>query len=345
MTFPTVTFGSISVTGSGTYTYTDGGSISTGGFILYIVPTINIGAAGIDIGFTYINQFGMTKTTSVSTAVASGTTSGTHVRVVLEPGDTGIRDLIGINYFAGGTAGDNLSFQSWNEGLGAPAFDLILTDSFDRSVPGSFMVEPYLFQFTGNAHDLLSVIPELYYSNPQVQMELPSLNLVAYLPELAIDRGIPIREEVVTKTTGIIEWITEPTTRTLTGYEFVLFKSWLESIVGQVVSGYITNMSNQIIYNAIKLVLISPTASTGQPAGISDALPVDPVTGLYQAFVKNVSYTDRYVIIQAGVGKYTSLIGGGTPTYIDGSKTLSIPYNLQFACPTIECDFDVTRKQ
>jgi hypothetical protein len=345
MTFPTVIFGSISVTGPSTYTFTDGGSISTGGFILYIVPTINVGAAGIGIGFTYINQFGVTKTTSVSTAVASGTTSGTHVKVVLEPGDTGIRDITGISYFTGGTAGDALNFQSSNEGLGTPAFDLILTDPFDRSVPGSFMEEPYPFQFTGNTHDITSVIPDLYYSNPQVQMELSISNLAAYFPELMIDRGIPVIEEGVTKTTEIIEWITEPTMRTLTGYEFVLFKSWLESIVGQVVSGYIANTNNEIIYNAIKLVLISPTASTGQPGGISDALPVDPVTGLYQAFIKNVSYTDRYVIVQAGIGKYTSLKGGGTPTYINGSQTLPVPYNLQFECPTIECDFDVTRKQ
>ena len=345
MTFPTVTFGSVSVTGSGTYTYTDGGSISTGGFILYIVPTINVGIAGIDIGFTYVNQFGETKTTAVSTAVASGTTSGTHVRVVLEPGDTGIRDVIGVGYFAGGTAGDNLSFQSWNEGLGAPAFALTLTDSFDRSVPGSFMVEPYLFQFPGNIFDVLSIIPELYYSNPQVQMELFSTNFVGYLPEPMIDRGIPVRVENITKSDGTLEWITEPTMRTLTGYELVLFKSWLESVVGQVVSGYITNTSNQLIYNAIKLVLISPTASTSQPGGISDALPIDPATGLYQAFIKNILYTDRYVIVQAGVGKYTSLKGGGTPIYIDGSRTLPIPYNLQFECPTIECDFDLTRKQ
>ena len=91
--------------------------------------------------------------------------------------------------------------------------------------------------------------------------------------------------------------------------------------------------------------MISPTASTSQPGGISDALPVDPATGLYQAFIKNISYTDRYVIVQAGVGKYTSLKGGGTPIYIDGSRTLPIPYNLQFECPTIECDFDLTRKQ
>ena len=345
MAFPTVTFGSILVTGPGAYTYTDGGSISAGGFRLFVVPTTNVGSAGIDIGFTYVNQFGVTKTTTVSTAIAAGTTSGSHIQVVLEPGDTGIQNLINISVFTGGTTGDTLSFQSWNEGLGAPAFSLTLTDSFDRAAPGSFMLEPYLFQFTGNTYDLSFVIPELYYSNPQIQMKLFSTDFVGYLPELEIERAILVREEPITKTTGIIEWITEPTMITITGHEFVLLKSWLESIVGQVVSGYVTNTQNQIIMNAVKLVLVSSTTSTSQPGGISDGLPIDPNTGLYQAFIKGVVYDDRYIIIQAGAAKYTSLKGGGTPSVIDGSKSLPIPYNLQFACPTIECDFDLTRKQ
>lgn len=347
MTFAALVFGTLLVTGPSTATYTDGSIIPTGGFILYAKPTINIGAAGIDIGFTYVNQFGITRTTAVSTAIASGTTAGTHIKVVLEPGDTGIRDIISISYFAGGTAGDSLSLESWNEGLGAPSFDLILTDSHDRSVPGSFMSDPNPFEFTGDIFNISVEMPEFYNLNPvmSVPMDISSSTLTGFLPALMIDRGIPVIEESVVRTTGIIEWIPEINGRDLTGIEFTLFKSWLESVVGQVVSGYITNTSNQIIYNTIKLVLISPTASTGQPAGTSDALPVDPNTGLYQAFIKNVVYTDRYVIVQAGVGKYTSLIGGGTPYVINGSQTLPIPYNLQFECPTIECDFDVTRKQ
>lgn len=347
MTFAAVVFGTLSVTAPSTAIYTDGNSISTGGFILYVKPTVNVGAAGIGIGFTYVNQFGVTKTTTVSTAIASGTTTGTHVKVVLEPGDTGIRDVISISYFTGGTIGDRLSLESWNEGLGAPTFDFILTDYHDRSVPGSFMSDPNPFEFTGNVLDISVEMPEYYNSNPimSVPMDLNSSNLTEFLPELMVDRGTLAIEEDVTKTTNVIEWIPEINGRDLIGVELTLLKSWLEAIVGQVVSGYITNTNDETIYNAIKLVLISPTASTGQPSGISDALPVDPNTGLYQAFIKNVVYTDRYVIVQAGVGKYTSLIGGGTPSVINGSQTLPVPYNLQFECPTIECDFDLTRKE
>ncbi len=346
MTFPTVVFGSASVTTPNTATFTDGNSIPSGGFILHIKPMINVGGSGIDIGFTYINQFGVTKTTAVSTAIAAGTTAGSHIKVVLEPGDTGIRDLISISYFAGGTAGDALSFESLNEGLGAPPFDIILTDSHDRNIAGSYWNEQLFSRsLDANFFDIFVTIPELYNSNPimQIPLEFVSSSLYAFLPDMTILRFYAKEEEV--SKLDKVSWLEEISGRDLTGYEYIVLKSWLESIVGQVISGYITNTSGQLIYNAIKLILISTTASTQQPTGISDALPVDPVTGLYQAFVKNVIYNDRYLIIQAGVGKYTSLKGGGTPSTINGSQTLPIPYNLQFECPSVVCDFDLTRKQ
>lgn len=343
MTFLTVAFGSILVTGSNTYTYTDGNSIPTGGLILYIVPTRNVGGAGIDIGVTYINQFGVTRTTTVSTAIASGTTSGTHIKVVLEPGDTGIRDIIGINYLAGGTANDALSLESWNEGLGAPAFDLMLTDAFDRTVPGSFIPEPYLFEFPGDAYDLFSTIPDLYYSNPQVQMELTGSNMVGYLPEPMIDRDTLTREEKITMTDGSLEWITGPTMRTFAGREFILFRSWLESVVGQVVSGYVQNISGDVIKNAFSLILMSTTATDITPGGASIVSDVNPDTGLYQTFLKEIIYDKRYIIIKVGI-KNVALEGAGIPTYVNGNQQLVVPYNLQFACPVIDCDFNVTRK-
>jgi hypothetical protein len=343
MTFSTVVFGSILVTGPGAFTYTDGNSIPTGGLILYIVPTRNVGSAGIDIGFTYVNQFGVTKTTTVSTAISSGTTSGTHVKVVLEPGDTGIRDIIGISYFAGGTPNDALSLESWNEGLGAPALDLTLTDPFDRSVPGSFVPEPYLFEFTGDIYELLSTIPDLYYSNPQVQMELTSSNMAGYLPNPMIDRDIPVREEGITRTDGTLEWITGPIIRTIPGREFILFRSWLESVVGQVVSGYVQNISGDVIQNAFSLILMSTTPTEITPGGSSIVSDVNPDTGLYQTFLKEIIYDKRYIIIKVGV-KNVALEGAGIPTYVDGNQQLIVPYNLQFACPTIDCDFNITRK-
>ncbi len=344
MTFSTVVFGSISITSPGSAVYTPGNSISSGGLRLFIVPTVNVGNKSIDIGFTYINQFGVQNTTSVTTPVAAYTTSGTHVQVVLETGDTGIQRVISISVNpGGGSAGDIFSLESWNEGLGAPPFDVIRTEPFDRNAPGSFFPEPYPYEFLGNSYNIAPLIPDLYYSNPQIQMDLLGLNLVGYLPYPMIDRGILTKDEEVTKSDGTLEWISEPILRTFLGYEFILFRSWLESVVGQVVSGYVHNLSDEVIRNAFSLILMSTTQTETMPGGTSTVANVNPDTGLYQTFLKQVIYDKRYIIIKIGL-KNIVLEGAGTPAYVNGSQTLSIPYNLQFACPVIDCDFNITRK-
>lgn len=339
MAFPTVVFGTASVTAPSTVTFTPGSSIPAGGYYLYIVATVNIGPTPMDIGFIYTNQYGVLKTTTVTTSVLGGTTSGTHIRVALNAGDTGIQSLVGLNSFNGGTAGDALSFESWNEGTGSQPFDYTLSDPIDRSIPGTFLPEPIIAQFDGNSFDPTIIIPDFYISEPpNVVMDITASNLVAFIPELIIDRGINIKDEDVS-VRDMVGWIPETLTRTFTGLDFFIFKSWLESVVGQVVSGYITNTNNEIIANAIKLVLVS-TAT----ADVDTVTTVDPATGLYQAAIKNVVYDQRYIIIKAGI-KVTSLEGGGIPTTVDGTQKLSIPYNIQFACPTVICDFDMTRKQ
>ncbi len=344
MTFTTVVFGTLSVTAPNTATYTDVNSISTGGLILYIRPIINVGGSGIGIGFTYINQFGTTKTTTINTAISSSTTAGSHIPVVLEPGDTGIRDIISISYFAGGTAGDQLSFESWNEGLGAPPFGLILTDPHNRNIPGSYMPEPYPFDFNGNFFDLSITMPEFYNSNPviPIPIDISISNITEFLSPEIVDRGLSAIEENVSRTTNIIEWIPEISGRDVTGIELYIFRSWLESVVGQVLSGYIQNISGEVIRNAFSLILTSPPTDT-YPSGITAVADVNPNTGLYQAFLKNVIYNKRYIIVKVGI-KNIALEGAGIPTVVNGNQQLPLPYNLQFACPIKNCDFTVARK-
>ena len=338
MAFVTVIFGTGSVTVPGSITFTPGSSIPSGGYYLYIVPTVNIGPNPIDIGFTYTNQYGVLKTTTVTTSILAGTTSGSHIRVALNAGDTGIQSLSSISYFGGGTAGDALSFESWNEGTGSQPFDYTLSDVINRSIPGTFLPEPIIAQFNGNSFDPSSITPDFYTAAPpSIVMDTIWSDLVAFLPDLMIDRGINIKDESIVSR-NMVDWIPEPLTRTLTGLDFFVFRSWLESVVGQVVSGYILNTQGEVILNAIKLVLVSTTT-----ADVDTVTSVEPVTGLYQAAIKNVVYDQRYIIIKAGV-KVTSLEGGGTPTVVDGTQKLSIPYNIQFACPTVICDFDMTRK-
>lgn len=349
MPFTTVVFGTGIVGSPNNVAYTDGGSIDSGGFRLFIVPTRNLGPAGIDVGFTYINQFGVTKTTTVSTAIAANTTSGTHVQVVLEPGDTGIRDIISISYFAGGTAGDQLNFESWNEGLGRPPFNISKTEPFDRTAPGAHIPEPYIGLWKGIDYPFSSIIPIPWYANPimPVPMEIIKSSITGWLPDLIIDRS------TITKTfnladelgarKGIVEWIPELISgRVFTGKTIFFFKSWLESVVGQVLSGYVQNISGDVIKNAFSMILISPPTDIN-PSGVTATADVNPDSGLYQAFLKKVIYDRRYIIVKIGI-RNIALEGAGVPTVVDGNQQLPLPYNLQFACPVKNCDFTITRK-
>lgn len=98
MAFDTVVFGSY-IIGTG---FTNGSYISAGGLRCFIKPTANIGAAPFDVTITYIDQYGNSaETTLVSTSVAAYTTSGSHIEITLNTGDTGIRDITSVSVTGG----------------------------------------------------------------------------------------------------------------------------------------------------------------------------------------------------------------------------------------------------
>src|SRR5665811_2444911 len=85
--------------------------------------------------------------------------------------------------------------------------------------------------------------------------------------------------------------------RTLSGREWVakhwvVFKSWMESVVGQVVSGYVRDKNENIILEGIKMVITSSITT-----GVDQMNPVNPIAGFYQIFVKNTKYDNRYLIV------------------------------------------------
>jgi hypothetical protein len=125
MTFDTVVFGSYKV-GTG---FTDASTITGGGLRLFIKPTKNIGSAPLDVTVTYVDQFGsMAEVTTVSTSVPGSTTSGSHIQVSLNAGDSGVQDVTNITV-VGGTAGDEFNVESWNEGLGKSPYVLAKADA------------------------------------------------------------------------------------------------------------------------------------------------------------------------------------------------------------------------
>lgn len=358
MTFPTVVFGSMSITSPGTAIFTDGSSIPTGGFRLYVVPTRNMGSNGIDIGFTYINQFGAQRTSSITTAIAPNTTSGRHVQMVLEAGDTGIRDIMSVFINpTGGSTDDTFSFESWNEGIGRYPITVNSSDQFpdDRTaryfdgtpvhIPETITVE-----FKGKSYPIFSLIPEMYYSNPQIPVPITfnKSNITEFHPDVKIDISTITKPVNLADERGvrkeIVEWISETLSKNqYNGRRFFMFKSWLESVVGQVLSGYVQSVNGEIIKNAFSMILMSTTSTETSPGGSSTTADINPDTGLYQAFLKKVVYDSRYLIVKIGI-KNIALEGAGTPAVVDGNQQLPIPYNLQFACPVKNCDFTITRK-
>lgn len=113
MAFDAVVFGSY-VIGTG---FTDGDSIPSSGYYCFIVPTYEVGSEAFDVSIDYVDQDGNSDSTTVSTAVSAYTQAGTHIKMVLNNGDSGVRDITGVTV-VGGTAGDEFTLESWNEGLG-----------------------------------------------------------------------------------------------------------------------------------------------------------------------------------------------------------------------------------
>ena len=641
--FPTIIFGSINVNSPGNATFTEGNSISAGGYRLFIIPTVATTHAGIDIGFTYKNQFGQQKTTSITTAVAPGVSAGTHTQVVLEAGDTGIQDIIDVT-IVGGFAGDRYNFESWNEGSGVVPLDISRTNMFNRNmpIPGDGLTQSnlpetirssqsHLAKYTFySAYELKDVIisnivpsqipfklttetiepnytadildfgfmqpstlvtknsvtkklridllPSTFYSyldaneqstrlkwkwDPDLSQYVDigfykltfdydvQFNSTYFIFELLDKSGSVVWSKTATGT-GInqvvlfksLSWefrlrckanyttavattdhaqvtnirieryknegaitliygidmtnisrydrventvitpapqgtnvdiqlsfsdnnttyspfsgydstsgthysdnssmiIAVPTgytgyyckwqarllsdgrdTQTLSGLSIFTycknvtkqlstvkllpifypdansqitvptplvrsnitgvtvdplfnrniislfipsikgnkvdwkpdsyglrlfygrsigsFSSWLESVVGQVTSGYIMNLDNEIIKNAFNVVIMSTIRTDVNPLGVTTTAIVNPTTGLYQIFLKKVVYDKRYVMIKLEL-KNVVLEGAGLPVLVDGNLQLPNPYNLQFGCPSIDCNFDITR--
>ena len=343
MTFPTIVFGSGIITTPDNILFTPGSTISAGGYRLFIVPTVNTGSSGIDFGFTYINQFGVQKTTAITTAIAPSTTAGTHIQAILEPGDSGIQRLINATVIRG-TSGDSINFESWNEGSGVPA-PITNTTTFDRTISGTHLFDPVLMRTI----DVILIgrirsIPTMLYSLPSINVPTPigRSNIISYIPDVITNRTIASRG-IGNKMGSKVSWQSDPySIRIFTGRNIQDFRSWLESVVGQVTSGYVTNTNGDIIRNAFTMILMSPGTITN-PSGITIAATVNQNTGLYQTFLKSVIYDKRYIMIKVGL-KSVTLEGAGIPSVIDATQQLQSPYNLQFACPTINCDFNIARR-
>ena len=104
--------------------------------------------------------------------------------------------------------------------------------------------------------------------------------------------------------------------RILTEREIILFRSWAESVVGVVMSGYAKDQEDAVIQNAVKVILES-TYTFGKDTMGS----VNPETGFFQIFVKDAKYDKRHLIVEvSGRSVNISLAEYGDPAILDATS-------------------------
>ncbi len=110
--------------------------------------------------------------------------------------------------------------------------------------------------------------------------------------------------------------------------------SWLESVVGQVVHGYVRDQNENIILNAFKVIITSTYAF-----GFDSMGTVDPTTGFFELFVKSTKYDNRWLIAQLNTGKTFDIAYRkyGLPGLLDGTTMLASPQDLHFWVPSQIC--------
>jgi hypothetical protein len=113
-----------------------------------------------------------------------------------------------------------------------------------------------------------------------------------------------------------------------------IVSSWLESVVGQVIHGYVRDQDEAIILNGFKVVITSSYAF-----GLDNMGSCDPNTGWYELFVKSTIYDNRWLMAHLNTGKTFDLAYRkyGTPALLDGTTQLVSPQDLHFWKPDAIC--------
>ncbi|MDP2216732.1 MAG: hypothetical protein Q8J68_05535 [Methanolobus sp.] len=97
---------------------------------------------------------------------------------------------------------------------------------------------------------------------------------------------------------------------------FRITKSWSESAVGVVMSGYARDQNGQLIKGAYKIILESSNVPDRDLMG-----QVNPENGVFQLFIQEAMYDRRWLLVEyQGKAANIALAGYGTPKVLDGTK-------------------------
>jgi hypothetical protein len=126
----------------------------------------------------------------------------------------------------------------------------------------------------------------------QVPILLTHANRDAFEPEPLSNR------EMIPKILQFIRaldqsWLEESLSGRLENAKRIRFsRAWLDSLVGQVVSGHVRDQDNSLLQNAFKVMLTSSFSFGKDIMG-----DVDPQTAVYQVFMKDTIYDRSFLLV------------------------------------------------
>lgn len=262
--------------------FTDG-STNPIGLEPYIDIMVQIGASPIDVTVTYVDQDGNApETTTVSTSIPSGSSVGTLIKVALNTGDYGLRDITNIT-ITGGTAGDKFKIRSLFGAYWGKSFGVSKTVYDSRTVD----------DLSGHEYNkppmpVLVKNPPNYYPAPSPQMNGIILfvrrNWDSFLPE-------PVLNTYTGKTFAFVArpW-TVFTGETLSGYQYTGKRFPLQSsLFGNIIAGYLRLPSGTLITDGFRVIFKNSS-------GFSVWGKCYP-TGVYQVLLDLQRYDKSYLIV------------------------------------------------
>ena len=223
----------------------------------------------------------------------------------------------------------------YSDGRETPIFDGLTIWEFVKIQARELLLEKQLSDYMPAPNPLIVSPIGLNNVNPRTTAGYPSSPAGGdYISEALSGNNYNALQKYSIWTVGVDEtWIPECLSgRIFNRREILLIKTYSETTVGQVLSGYVRDQNENII--AGTKVIITSTYSIG----LDQMGTVNPDTGFYQVFVKNTKYDGRSVIVGlAGKSFSVSYTKYGTPTLLDGTTQLASPQDLHFWKPDAIC--------
>lgn len=223
----------------------------------------------------------------------------------------------------------------YSDGRETPVFDGLTIWEFVKIQARELLLEKELSDFYPDANPLIDSPIMLRTLNPRETAGYPAPPAGgSFAPDTLSGNNYNALQKYSIWVVGVdADWLQD----TLSGRTFIrrlilLVATFSETVVGQVLSGYVRDQNDTIIPGT--KVIITSTYSIG----LDQMGTVNPDTGFYQVFVKNTKYDGRSVIVAVeGKSFGVSYTKYGAPDLLDGTTKLASPQDLYFWKPDAIC--------